>query len=108
MLDKTPPLVKTVELVVFTSFWHGWTTSLPFFVGIVAGLSWASHVVVLTVAVVWNDVLIPPVVDTVSSIATTLLSEVVNLIATSVESFKNIEFAFIVHAVHRQFVVTSV
>jgi len=108
VLDKAPPFVKTVKLVVFTSFWHGWTASLPFFSRIVASLGWASHVVVLSVRVVWNDVLVSPVVDTVSSVTRTLLGKVVNLVATSVESLKNVEFTFVVVTVHRQLVVTPV
>lgn len=109
MFDKAPSFVETVKLVVFASFWHGWSASLPFFIRIFfTSFSWASHVVVLSVRVVWNDVLVSPVIYTVSSVARTLLSEVVNLITTSVESFDNVEFAFVVHAVHRQLVVTPV
>jgi hypothetical protein len=63
---------------------------------------------VLSVRVVWNDVLVSPVVNTVSSVARTLLSEVVDLFATGVESLKDIETTFIVFTVQGERVVTSV
>lgn len=106
--NHTPSFVKTVQLVVVTSFWNGWPASGPFFVGIFAGLSRTSQVVVLTVSEVWNDVLVSPVVDTVSSVTRTLLSKVVYLFTSSVETFDNIERAFVVFAVERKIVVTSV
>jgi hypothetical protein len=109
VFDKAPPFVKTVKLVVFTSFWHSWSTSLPFFIGtFFASLSWTSHVMVLSVRVVWYDIFVSPIVDTVSSITRTLLSKIVNLITTSVESFEYVEFTFKVHTVHGQLVVTPV
>jgi hypothetical protein len=95
-------------LVVFTSFWNRWSASFPFFVRIFASFSWASHVVVLSVTVVWNNVLVSPVIDTVSSVARALLSEVVDLIATGVESFENVPRSSVVLTVHGETVVTSV
>ena len=82
--------------------------SSDLFVGVFASLSWTSQVVVLTVSEVWNDVLVSPVVDTVSSVTRTLLSKVVHLFTSSVETFDNIERAFVVFAVERKIVVTSV
>jgi hypothetical protein len=95
-------------LVVFTSFWNGWSASFPFFVGIFASFSWASHVVVLSIGVVWNDVFVSPIIDTISSVARTLLGEVINLFTASVESFKNIETTFVILTVQGERVVTSV
>jgi hypothetical protein len=62
----------------------------------------------MAVTVVWNNVFVSPVIDTVSSVARALLSEVVDLIATGVESFENIETTFVVLTVHGKRVVTSV
>jgi len=91
VFNHAPSFVKTVQLVVITSFWSGWSASGPFFVGVFASLSWTRHVVVLSVREVWNDVLVSPVVDTGASIARALLSEVVDLVTSSVETFENIE-----------------
>jgi predicted ester cyclase len=63
---------------------------------------------VLSVRVVWNNVFVSPVVDTVSGVARTLLSEVVDLFATGVESFENIKTTFVVLTVQGKRVVTSV
>jgi hypothetical protein len=108
IFNKAPSFIKTVQLVVFTSFWNGWSASFPFFVRIFASFSWASHVMVLSVRVVWNNVFVSPVVDTVSGVARTLLSEVVDLFATGVESFENIKTTFVVLTVLGKRVVTSV
>jgi len=91
VFDHAPSFVKTVQLVVITSFWSGWSASGPFFVGVFASLSWTGQVVVLSVSEVWNDVFVSPVVDTVSGVARALLSEVVDLFTTSVETFEDIE-----------------
>jgi hypothetical protein len=108
ILNKAPSLVQTVQLVVFTSLWNRWSASFPFFVRIFASFSWASHVMVLSVTVVWNNVFVSPVVDTVSSVARTLLSEVVDLFTTGVESFENIKTTSVIFTVQRKRVVTSV
>jgi len=91
VFDHAPSFVKTIQLIVIASFWSGWSASSPFFVRVFASLSWARQVVVLSIRIVWNDVLVSPVVDTVSSVARTLLSKVVDLFTTSVETFKNIK-----------------
>jgi hypothetical protein len=63
---------------------------------------------VLSVRVVWNNVFVSPVVDTVSGVARTLLSEVVDLFATGVESFENVKRSSVIFTVHGKTVVTSV
>jgi hypothetical protein len=108
VFNEAPSFVERVELVVFASFWNSWSTSFKFFAGVFTGFSWASHVVVLSVRVVWNDVFVSPVVDTVSSVARTLLGEVVDLFATGVETFEDIESTFVVLTVQGERVVTSV
>jgi hypothetical protein len=108
VFNKAPSFVERVELVVFASFWNSWSTSFPFFVGVFASFSWASHVVVLSIGVVWNDVFVSPIIDTISSVARTLLGEVINLFTASVESFKNIETTFVILTVQGERVVTSV
>lgn len=108
IFDKAPSLIKTVQLVVFTSFWNRWSASFPFFVRIFASFSWASHVMVLSVTVVWNNVFVSPVIDTVSSVARTLLSEVVDLFTTGVESFENVKRSSVIFTVLGKTVVTSV
>jgi hypothetical protein len=108
VFNKAPSFIERVELVVFTSFWNSWSTSFPFFVGIVASFSWTSHIVVLSVRVVWDDVFVSPVIDTVSGVARTLLSEVVDLFTTGVESFENIKTTSVIFTVQRKRVVTSV
>jgi hypothetical protein len=108
VFNKAPSFVERVELVIFTSFWNSWSASFPFFVGIVASFSWTSHVVVLSVRVVWNDVFVSPVIDTVSSVARTLLSEVVDLFTSGVESFEKIKTTGVIFTVQGKRVVTSV
>jgi hypothetical protein len=108
VFNKAPSFIESVKLVVFTSFWNGWSASFPLFVGVITSFNWASHVMVLSVRVVWNNVFVSPVVDTVSGVARTLLSEVVDLFATGVESFENIKTTFVVLTVLGKRVVTSV
>lgn len=76
-----PHLVERVEFVVLAGLWYSWTTSVPFLVGF-TGSSWTLGVVVITEAVVRNNVLISPVVDAISTIATALLSKVIHLFTT--------------------------
>lgn len=108
VFNKAPSFVESVKLVVFTSFWKSWSASFPLFIIIFTSFSWASHVVVLSVRVVWNDVFVSPVIDTVSGVTRTLLSEVVDLFATGVESFDNIETTLVLLTVQGERVVTSV
>lgn len=107
VINHTPRLVERVELVVLASLWHSWSASGPFLVSI-ASSRWALGVEVIAIAIVWNNVLVSPVVDTVSTVTAALLSEVVDLVTTSKEGNINVEFTLIVLTVQREFVVASV
>jgi len=83
IINHAPLLIEHVELVVFASLWHSWSASSPFLVS-VASSFWALGIVVIAPDVVWHDVLVSPIVDTVSTVTAALLSKVVDLVATGI------------------------
>lgn len=103
--DKSHVLPEIIEQVVLASLWHLWTTGLPFFTSF-ASFAWASQVEVISGQVVWNNVFRSPVIDTVTSVAATLLGKFVDLITAGESGNSDVEFALVVFAVSRQFVVT--
>jgi len=107
VVNHAPLLIEHVELVVFASLWYSWSASGPFFVS-VASSFWALGIVVIAPDVVWHDVLVSPIVDTVSTVTATLLSKVVDLVTTGIVGNTEIEIALNVHAVERKLVIASV